>query len=58
MQKAVSIALIALACVTLLMQIYGRRKLDCSKMRTSVVSTFGILIVLYFVAIIIPAMQS
>jgi len=49
MNDIASIAIIVLACAVLLLQLYGRKRLACDRMRTVVVGAF----VAAFVALVV-----
>ena len=42
MNDIASIAIMVLACAVLLLQLYGRKRLACDRMRTVVVGSFAV----------------
>lgn len=50
MNKLLSIAVIMLACATLIVQLYGMPKISCSRMRTLTVASFSFLLFLIAVS--------
>lgn len=58
MREIQSIILMCMACATLLLQLYGRSKLACDKMRIATTSSFLTLLLLFIVLNLWDRMNS